>query len=216
MRAVTGSARQRRSILRFKTYKAMPWRNGRGSTLEIAREPPTGEEFAWRLSLAAIEEEGDFSLFPGYRRALALVTGEALRLRFRGHGSCFLDSLKCGTRFEGEWKTHCVPQGGCTDLSLIVRKASAVRPSSIVRAPLTLRVASTRRVSVSGGLHGALFVLEGAVAIDEAGSRSCRLRRWDTLLLTPGTERTLTLRNVGRHPAQALFLRWRPARQREP
>ena len=192
----------------------MPWRNGRGSTLEIAREPPIGEEFEWRLSLAAIEAEGDFSLFPGYRRALTLVTGEALRLRFRGHGSCLLGPLRRGVRFEGEWTTRCAPQGGCTDLSLIVRKGSTVRPSSIVRAPMTLRFTSTRRVSVSRALHGALFVLEGAVAITEAGSRSCRLRRWDTLLLVPGAERTLTLRSVGRHPARAIFLRWRPGRQR--
>ncbi len=190
----------------------MPWRNGRGSTLEIAREPAAWEEFAWRLSLAAIDQDGDFSFYRGYRRAIVLVEGNDLRLRFRGHGSCSLGPAKRGARFEGDWKTRCsVPEGRCTDLSLIVRRESTARPASIVRAPRVLRVRSSRRVPFTADLYGAIFVLEGSVAIAEFNSiRRRRLRARDTLLLSRGASRVLTLRNLGPRPAQIVLLRWRP------
>lgn len=192
----------------------MPWKNGRGVTREIAREPAIGEEFAWRLSLAQIDADCDFSAFPGYRRALVLVTGDNLHLRFKGHGSSSLGPARRGSRFEGDWQTQCaVPHGCCTDLSLIVRRGSAARPACIVRAPLLLRIGSTRRVDLAYGFHCALFALDGSVAV--TGSTRARprsLRTWDTLLLSPGAQRSLTVRNRGPHPAQLVLLRWRPGR----
>src|SRR5262245_22091782 len=62
-------------ILRRQEYLRMPWRNGGGTTYEIAREPVEGEEFDWRLSLALIERSGPFSNFAGYQRAISLVNG---------------------------------------------------------------------------------------------------------------------------------------------
>lgn len=201
-------------VLRRKSYRAMPWRNGRGTTLEIAREPATGEEFAWRLSLADIEQDGDFSAYPGYSRAIALVAGERLHLRFRGHGHCFLTPTQRGTRFEGDWKTHCeIPQGRCTDLSLIVRRDALTRPATAVHAPKVLRFEATRQVLLSRGLHGALFVLDGAVAIAESTrARARNARTQDAILLLPGPRRILTLHSLGRSAAQLIFLRWRTAK----
>jgi environmental stress-induced protein Ves len=181
-------------------------------TREIAREPMSGEEFAWRLSLAAIDRDCDFSAFPGYRRALVLVAGDSLRLRFRGHGACSLDPARRHIRFEGEWKADCrTPQGRCTDLSLIVRKDSAARSACILRVPMLLPVISRRLVVVSEALYAAFFVIEGSVAVAESGrSRSRPLRAWDTLLVAPGARRALTFSRIGRHPARLVFLRWRP------
>lgn len=199
-------------LLKHATYRAMPWRNGRGTTLEIAREPANGEDFAWRLSLADIERDGDFSPYPGYSRALVLVAGRSLRLRFGGHGHCFLGAARRGTRFEGEWRTHgAVPEGRCTDLSLIVRKGSGARPASVVRAPAVLRVESPRRVVLSENLHGALFVLDGSVAMRESTRARPRIVcALETFLLSPGPRRTLTLRSLGESPSQVVILRWRP------
>lgn len=202
-------------VLKRKTYRAMPWRNGRGSTLEIARDPATGEEFAWRLSLADLEHDGDFSAYPGYRRALVLVAGTRMYLRFKGRGHCFLNPARRGTRFEGDWETHCaVPEGRCTDLSLIVRRGSGTPPPSIVRAPLAVRLKSSRRLIVSKDLHAALFVLEGTVTIaDSTSVRSHNARTQDTLLLGLGPQRTLTIRNLDQSsPAWVVLLRWRPGR----
>lgn len=189
----------------------MRWRNGRGWTLEIAREPAGGPEFIWRLSLATVDQDCDFSPYPGYRRALVLVAGNNLRLRFRGHGSCSLGPTRRGARFEGDWKTHCmVSAGGCTDLSLIVRSDSAARSACILRVPQVLPVKSSRRLALSTDLYGALFVLEGSAAVAEPGAaRPHTLRARDTLILPPDSGRTLTLRRLGRHPARVVFLRWR-------
>ena len=200
-------------LLKYDSYRRMPWRNGRGLTREIAREPATGEEFAWRLSLAEIEEACDFSPYPGYRRAIVLVSGKSLQLRFRGHGSCSLGPGRRGARFEGVWKTRCdVPLGACTDLSLIVRDASIARSACILRVPLLLRVGSSRRVALARGLYGAFFALDGSVAVSEStGGRPRSLRTGDTLLLSPGALRTLTVRSLGEYPAQLVLLRWRPA-----
>lgn len=200
-------------VLRYKTYRSMPWRNGRGSTLEIARDPANGEEFAWRLSLADIKEDGDFSAYAGYRRALVLIAGKSLCLRFKGHGHCFLHTVGRGTRFDGDWKTHCaVPGGHCTDLSLIVSRGSAGHPASVVRAPLLLRLKSARRVTLSKDLHAAIFALDRPVSITEAVSTRPRtVRPRDTLLVSPGPERTLTLRGLERSTAaQVVVLQWRP------
>jgi environmental stress-induced protein Ves len=201
-------------LRKYDTYRAMPWRNGRGFTLEIDREPATGEDFAWRLSLADIERDDEFSLYPGYRRALVLVAGVSLQLRYRGHGECTLDTKMRATRFQGEWETHCaVPQGRCTDLSLIVRSGPASRPAAIVRAPRIMRLESSARVALAEGLYGALFVLEGSVAIAESiRGRPRTVRTRDTLLLRPGPQRTLTLRSLSRSAAQVVVLRWRPDR----
>lgn len=198
--------------LERESYRPMPWRNGRGSTLEIAREPTAGEEFAWRLSLADIERNSEFSAYPGYSRALVLVAGNNLRLRFRGHGHYSLNPAKRGTRFEGDWQTHCaVPKGPCTDLSLIVRKGPAGRKVSVVREPTVLRLESTRRVVISEGLCGALFVLEGSLAVAESDrARARTLRKHQTLLLSPGSRKLLTLNRRGQSTAEIVILRWRP------
>ncbi len=187
----------------------MPWRNGRGTTLEIAREPASGEGFAWRLSLADIAEDGEFSAYPGYSRALVLVDGLDLRLHYRGHGHSLLTPTRRATRFEGAWQTRCViPQGRCTDLSLIVHQGTA---AAVVRAPKVLPVKSTRRVALPANLYAAVFVLEGAVAAGEAARiRRPTLRVRDTLLFRPGPLRSLLLRNLGRSPARLVILCWRP------
>lgn len=201
-------------IRKHSTYRRMPWRNGRGLTLEIAREPATGEDFAWRLSLADIDRDGDFSAYPGYRRALVLIAGPRLHLRFRGHGNRMLEPVRRGARFEGDWETHCaIPEGRCTDLSLIVRRGSGTRANSVVRAPKMLRVGSTGRMVVAASLHGALFVIAGSVAVSEpTRARPRTLRARDTLLLSPGRRRTLRFRSLQPSAAQLVLLSWRPGR----
>ena len=65
--------------LTLADYRAMPWANGRGTTLELARlDGPGG--MIWRLSIASVVENGPFSLFPGVDRILTVIDGPGFRL----------------------------------------------------------------------------------------------------------------------------------------
>lgn len=69
-------------LIPFAGLATVPWKNGAGSTTQIAADPPESgyDDFNWRISLATISENGPFSLFPGVERTLALVDGHGLTL----------------------------------------------------------------------------------------------------------------------------------------
>lgn len=76
-----------------------------------------------------------------------------------------------------------------------------------------LRVKSTGHVVLAKDLYGALFVIEGSVAVAESiRDRPRTLRTQDTLLLSPGPQRTLRLRSHRQSAAQLVLLSWRPGR----
>jgi environmental stress-induced protein Ves len=61
-------------------YRRMPWANGRGVTVEMARaDGPEG--LLWRLSMARVDEDGPFSIFPGVERNLTVISGPGFDLR---------------------------------------------------------------------------------------------------------------------------------------
>lgn len=60
-------------------FTAMPWANGKGTTLEMLRLSEGGA-LRLRLSRASVVEEGDFSLFPGIERNLTVLTGPGFDL----------------------------------------------------------------------------------------------------------------------------------------
>ncbi len=55
----------------------MPWKNGGGSTTELAIFPSdaTLENFVWRLSTATVKTDGPFSHFAQIDRTLAIFIG---------------------------------------------------------------------------------------------------------------------------------------------
>ncbi|MFY2823892.1 HutD family protein [Ruegeria sp. MALMAid1280] len=66
-------------IIRWRDYDLKPWKNGRGTTREIASQSVQGT-LAWRLSLAMVESDGPFSNFYGLERILTVVRGDGMRL----------------------------------------------------------------------------------------------------------------------------------------
>jgi len=65
------------------TIVPVPWKNGGGTTREIAVWPPGAglDDFAWRISVADIAADGPFSAFAGIDRHIALLEGAGVRLR---------------------------------------------------------------------------------------------------------------------------------------
>lgn len=101
----------------------MPWKNGGGTTREIAVFPPgTGmEDFLWRLSMAQVEATGPFSAFAGIDRTLAVIEG---RLALNGPDlDVTLDSTSAPLPFDA-----CLPvegrplDGPVLDLNAMVRR----------------------------------------------------------------------------------------------
>jgi environmental stress-induced protein Ves len=64
-------------------FKTMPWANGKGVTVELARED-RGGAMLWRLSRASVVENGPFSIFPGVDRVLTVLTGPGFDLQGPG------------------------------------------------------------------------------------------------------------------------------------
>ncbi len=67
--------------------KKMPWKNGQGTTAEVAIEPPGAvfpkDEFLWRISCAEIHSANPFSVFPECDRLLLVWKGAGLTLSGR-------------------------------------------------------------------------------------------------------------------------------------
>ena len=61
-------------------YTAMPWANGRGTTVEMLRETDQDGAFRLRLSMARVMEDGPFSSFPGIERNLTVISGPGFDL----------------------------------------------------------------------------------------------------------------------------------------
>jgi len=68
------------------TTPSMPWKNGGGSTQELACWPPGADmnSFEWRVSLATVDRPGPFSVFPAIDRQIMLLGGDGLHLRSPG------------------------------------------------------------------------------------------------------------------------------------
>ena len=60
-------------------FVTQPWKNGGGTTHEIARED-RGGALLWRLSIAEVATDGPFSSFPGLARVLTVIEGAGLHL----------------------------------------------------------------------------------------------------------------------------------------
>jgi len=65
---------------------ASPWKNGGGTTCEIACFPEGAglSDFDWRVSIAEVASDGPFSHFPGIDRTLCILAGTGIFLDVGG------------------------------------------------------------------------------------------------------------------------------------
>jgi environmental stress-induced protein Ves len=77
-------------MIHIDALPAMPWKNGGGTTRNLATEPKDAgfDDFLWRVSVADVARSGEFSQFAGVDRTIVLLSGDGLILR-AGHGSEF-------------------------------------------------------------------------------------------------------------------------------
>ena len=130
-----------------------PWKNGGGSTREIACWPPGAglDDFDWRVSIASVAASGPFSRFAGVDRTIMLLKGEGLRLQAPGLDH-LLDTLHAPFLFSGDVALKCTLLGGeSTDLNVMGRRT---------RGRASVRVVSEAML-LARAEHGLLMSLNG-------------------------------------------------------
>lgn len=111
-------------LIQYASLRPAPWKNGGGSTTEIAVSPSGAglDEFDWRVSLATISQSGPFSCFPGIDRSLALVDGDGVLLDF-GDERFVLSPSEPLIEFAGEDTVHATVTGALTtDFNVMTRR----------------------------------------------------------------------------------------------
>jgi environmental stress-induced protein Ves len=105
-------------------YRFMPWKNGGGSTTEIAISPSGAglDDFDWRVSMAGVAEPGPFSAFPGVDRTLSVLEGNGIVLDIQDRAVTLAwDSPPL--QFPADVRVHGAPvDGPIVDLNVMTRR----------------------------------------------------------------------------------------------
>ncbi|MEO5566533.1 MAG: HutD family protein [Luteimonas sp.] len=172
-------------VLRANDYRRERWRNGAGWTRQIHAEPSkmAGFDWDWRLSIAEVDADAPFSIFPGVERELVLLQGNGLRLRFEDGASQELMPPHERMRFSGERALAGeLLDGPTVDFNLMWRRDA-------VNAQLWHRpLVGTMLVFVEPGDTWALHLL-GGTAHFSAGAAGNAMVVGDTALLRSGRGR---------------------------
>jgi len=75
-------------VFKRADFKVSPWKNGKGVTEEIFIYPPSASleksDFDFRLSMASLSEEAEFSKLVGYERQLTILEGKGMQIKIAG------------------------------------------------------------------------------------------------------------------------------------
>lgn len=165
-------------ILKAAEYRRMPWRNGRGETAEVAIGPAgaTLNDFDWRVSMARIDADGPFSIFPKTDRTLTVLRGDGLHLSIGGSASAELTCDSEPLAFPGDVAADATLLGGAvTDLNVMTHRE---RLKHSVRR---VRIAKSIELALEAPL--ALLVCAQAAVHVEVNAQTAQLATLDTLLL---------------------------------
>ncbi len=115
-------------IIRLQDCPAQPWKNGLGSTRELAVHPSGagGDDFLWRVSIAEVDSAAPFSSFPGIDRQIVLLDGAGFRMTLDDDRAHALVTPFEPFGFPGEAKVSVSLAGSPTrDFNLMLRRARA-------------------------------------------------------------------------------------------
>jgi uncharacterized protein len=162
-------------LLTATAYRAMPWRNGLGTTTEIAVEPAADGRFRWRLSIADVTQSGPFSAFDGYDRIIAVIAGAGMRLAVDGRPRVLIDRDSAPHAFPGDAATDCVLIAGpIRDFNLILDRATTRGSVVALRGP--------QSIALDGGT-ALIHALHGIATVDADPEGSWTIAEGDTLWL---------------------------------
>ena len=141
--------------------RRMPWKNGGGACRELALHPAGAAEFDWRLSVAEVERDSEFSRFPGIDRSILVLSGGGFALLVGDDPPVRLRPGAPPFAFAGERVTRCVVAGGPSrDFNVMTRRGRCTH------ALLDLPLAGPISLERPPGLTWAAYLVEGAAEID--------------------------------------------------
>lgn len=166
-------------ILRAADYRVMPWKNGGGTTTEIAVVPDGAglDDFDWRVSMARVEGGGPFSGFAGVDRTLAVLEGEGIILDIAGRPPAEVTAASAPLSFPADVATTAaLISGPITDLNVMTRRGRATHTVErlMVSAPTDIRPTTATTL---------ILPLDGEVGVTDP--TPSRLGPRDTLVIGP-------------------------------
>jgi uncharacterized protein len=178
-------------LIRARDCLTTPWKNGGGSTTEIAIEPSGAslDAFDWRISMASVAADGPFSEFPDIDRTLAVVKGNGLVLTIGNNTPARLERESDPISFPGDTATSArLIAGEIIDLNVMTRR----------------RRFSHRLQRIRTSMSCALGASETAVVLSFNGSATLtseqdavRLGHADAAILTGTRENSFRIVPVG-------------------
>lgn len=127
-------------VIRNHDLVRVPWKNGGGTTAEIAAFPEGSgfETFGWRVSMADVASDGPFSLFPGIDRTLIVIEGDGIELDVEGIAYS-LDTASPKLSFSGDDITAGrLLSGPIRDLNVMTRRGQFRHRTRFVEAGVAL------------------------------------------------------------------------------
>ena len=105
-------------IQRVDEHRAMPWANGRGTSYEIASDRDDEDRWSWRMAIAPVVVDGQFSSLPGVDRELVVIEGNGMVLDVDGKSvECMPSQV---VRFSGDSTTFArLVDGPVVDIGLM-------------------------------------------------------------------------------------------------
>ena len=155
-------------VQRFGEHRAMPWANGRGTSYEIASDRDDTDRWSWRVAIAPVVVDGQFSSLPGVNRELLVIEGNGMVLEVGG------ESVECWpgrvVRFSGDSTTFArLVDGPVVDLGLMTVRDSVIGSMVVI-------------ADAGDVIETDVLVAVGEAAFEDEHGRQYRLGIKDALL----------------------------------
>lgn len=147
-------------------FRRMPWANGKGVTVELARaDGPQG--MLWRLSRASVVEDGAFSIFPAVERNLTVLSGPGFDLA--GAGIALQARPFVPVAFPGDVAVEATGVTAPSDDFNVMTARALPRPQvQVVRKAARLEPPSGGILAVYAPMANRLTLSDEALSLDPA------------------------------------------------
>lgn len=165
------------TLIHREVNSLVPWQNGAGLTRQIAIFPTDADinNFIWRISVAEIKGDSEYSQFADARRTQMLLSGDGVELSLP-HEVCVLNIQYQSIEFIGNDTMSCrTLNGPCQVLNVMVRQGIEKSEIVVIHGTLNKLLDHMPRV---------FYIAQGEYDVVIPRHKNITLRTGDALLLT--------------------------------